>query len=424
MNALSDCAALVGIDWADDHHDYCLLDRATGQRQQGRINHSPEAISDWINQLCERFGGRPIAICLEQSRGPLIYALMSHAFLLLYPINPRSLARYRETFRPSGPKDDPSDAALLCDLLLKHGERLVPWRPDDVQTRQLTALCEQRRQFVDVSTSATQKLIATLKNYFPQALAWAGEDLNSPMACDFLLKWPTLQAVQQAKPQALRAFYYGHNCRSETLIQERLEQIRQAQPLTRDPAVIEPLVLSVKALAQMLRSLQSAVAAFDREIAALFSQHPDAPLFNNLPGAGEQLSPRLLCAFGTDRSRYRAPTDLQTFSGIAPVIVRSGKQLWVHMRWLRPIFPCQTFYEFAKSSVGCSVWAAAYYRYYAELGKAPHAIIRALAFKWIRILFRCWQDRVPYDEIRYIATLKKHCAPWMTYLFAASATAA
>jgi transposase len=412
----STCAAFVGIDWADNHHDYCLFDPAAGERQHGRFDQTPEALGAWIQHVRERFGGQPVVVCLEQSRGPLIYALMEHAFFVLYPINPKTLAKYREAFTPSGAKDDPTDAALLCELVVQHRDRLTPWQADDAQTRQLAALCEQRRHVVDVRTQLIQQTTAALKSYFPQALAWSGRDLHTPMAADFLLKWPTLETIQRAKPAALRAFYYGHNCRSETLIQQRLEEIRAAQPLTSDPAIVQPLALTVQTLARLLRDLAVAVAEYDRQIRALFRQHPDAFLFDNLPGAGAQLGPRLLTAFGTDRHRYPQAAQLQTFSGIAPVLERSGQQTWVHWRWHRPIFLCQTFYEFAQKSTEFSTWAHAYYQLQQARGKSAHASIRALAFKWIRVLFRCWQQREPYDEARYLAALRKHASPLLAYI--------
>jgi len=301
-------------------------------------------------------------------------------------------------------------------LVAQHRDRLSPWRPDDAQTRQLTGLCEQRRKLVDLRTSMVLQQTATLKGYFPQAIAWAGQDLATPMACAFISKWPTLDALRRARPPTLRAFYYRHHCRNEPLIQERIEQIARAEALTTDAAVIEPLRRVAQTLAQLIRDLHTQIAKFDHEIATLFRDHPDRDIFASFPGAGAQLAPRLLCAFGTDRSRYAAATALQSFSGMAPVLERSGKQARVHWRWARPVFLSQTFYEFAQKSISFSVWAHAYYRMQRAKGSGAHAAIRALAFKWIRILFRCWQARTPYDEARYLAALKTRGAPLLTFL--------
>lgn len=158
---------------------------------------------------------------------------------------------------------------------------------------------------------------------------------------------------------------------------------------------------------QLIQILNAAVQDYDKRIAKLFDAHPEAPLFHQLPGAGEALAPRLLAFFGTDRSRYDAATNIQSFSGIAPVTKSSGKSKMVRFRVACPHFDRQTFHEFARLSPAKSQWARNYVDYYLDKGKKFHAIIRALAFKWIRILFRCWQNRTPYDENLYMETLKK-----------------
>lgn len=400
-------AALIGMDWAAEKHDVWVWDTATGESRHRVVDHTPEALTEWLGELQAQYSGQRVALCLEQSRGALIYALMGHAFLALYPINPATLARYREAFSPSRAKDDPSDAKLLAEILRLHRDKLAVWKPDDEQTRTLTFLNEERRKAVDLGTKLVLRLQATLKLYFPQAIEWVGSCLNSPLACDWLSKWPTLEAVQKAKPQTVRAFYYAHNCRRPDQVEAHLKAIAVAKPLTQDPAVITAYQLTVQMLVKQLRTLQASIAEYDAQIAQLFRQHPDAFIFRGLPGAGPTLSPRLLCAFGTDRGRHPEPKDMQTYAGIAPVIERSGKQCWTHWRWNCPKFLRQTFHEFAKSSIPYSAWAKAYYELQKKRGKGHNAAVRSLAFKWIRVLHRCWQDRKPYDEALYLQTLKQ-----------------
>jgi len=145
MSASYKYAAYIGIDWADQKHDIWQWDAGTQQKEHRVLSHTPEALNEWIQQLQQRHPGRKIAICLEQSRGPLVYALMCHANLVLFPVNPVTLARYRSAFTPSRAKDDPSDAEFLCELVRLHEDRLSPWRPEDDKTRQLRLLCEHRR---------------------------------------------------------------------------------------------------------------------------------------------------------------------------------------------------------------------------------------------------------------------------------------
>lgn len=406
-----DPVARVGLDWADRKHDIALREIGSEEVEHRQIPHTPEAIAEWVAELRRRFGGRPVAIALEQSRGGLIHALLPHEFLILYPVNPASFARYRKLFAPSGAKDDPTDAELLLDFLEKHEASLRPWVPDDAKTRALGRLVEARRKAVDLRTKLVQKLTAELKGYFPQALDWTGGHLASRLATDFLLKWPTLAAVQRARPETVRSFYYAHNCRAGERIEERIAQIRAAEPLTTDPGIVEPSVLTVQMLARQLQALEPSIRAYDKEIARLFQEHPDADLFEPLPGAGTALAPRLLAAFGTDRNRYQSALDIQQFSGTAPVTVRSGNRRFVHWRPSAPTFLRQTFHEFAQHSIHQSRWARAYYEQQRERGSRHHAAVRALAFKWQRILFRCWKDRTPYSEDRYLDALRRRGSP-------------
>jgi hypothetical protein len=130
-------AALIGIDWSDRKHDVCLVDAASGRRELTVVAHTPEALNEWARALRARFGEEKVAVCMEQSRGSLIYALLKYDFLVLYPINPQMLSRFREAFTPSRAKDDPTDAAYLVELLIHHRERLKAWTPSDEKTRTL-----------------------------------------------------------------------------------------------------------------------------------------------------------------------------------------------------------------------------------------------------------------------------------------------
>lgn len=416
MAELSPLAALIGIDWADATHDLSLQLGDGGPVERHRLPHSPAAIRTWMTALRARVPEGLIGVALETSRGPLVQALLDYDWVVLYPINPRSLARFRETFTPSGAKDDASDADLLLELVVKHRDRLRPWRAEDAETRALRRLVEHRRTTVELRTMLTQQLTATLKEYFPQALTWVGEDLTTALAADFLLAWPTLEAVQAVPRAKLRRFYTAHHCRRAALIEERLAQIRTATPLTRDRAVIDSGALMVQALARQLRALAASIAGFEAEIARRFDAHPDAALFRALPGSGAALAPRLLVAFGTDRTRYQRAADLQEFSGIGPVREKSGNSWTIHWRWAAPTFLRQTFHEFARQSIRFSPWARAYYALQRARGKAHHAAVRALAFKWIRILWRCWQDHTPYDEARYTRALRHRGSPLLGHL--------
>jgi len=396
--------ALVGIDWADQKHVWCLQAADSGQCESGELEHRPEVVEAWVSALCQRFGPGPIAVAVEQVKGALVYMLGKYECLHLYPVPSTMTAKMREALYPSGAKDDPRDADLLLELLLLHRDKLRRWTPDNEATRRVQNLVEERRKLVDEKTAQLNRLIGYLKVYFPQMLEWFAK-LDSKLVCDFLERWPSLEELQKVPSGELKRFFRHRRGRHGELTEWRMQGIGQAMPAIRDRAVLEAKRTVVQVLAQLLRTLLEGIATLDRKIAEAAEAHPDFFIFQSLPGAGAALAPRLLAALGSQRDRYGNAAEVQQYSGIAPVTERSGKKKWVHFRWASSKFLRQSFHEWAGHSIAQSVWARAYYQRQRERGKEHHAAVRALAFKWIRIVFRCWQDRVAYDESRYLTAL-------------------
>ena len=403
-------AAFVGIDWADRKHDVCLKVAGSEKHEHSVIAHRPEAIEQWASGLRERFAGRPIAVCLEIARGPLVYALQRYEFLVLFPVNPSTLASYRSTFCVSGAKDDPTDAELALELLLRHPEKLCVLRPQSAAMRKLEKLVEQRRTLVDEVRRVTNRMGAALKEYFPQVLEWF-KDKDTFVFCDFVSRWPTLKQAQRARKARLCAFFHEHNVRYGHIVEQRVQSIMAASPLTTDASVIDPNSLLVTSLAQQLRVLLQSVQRFEAEIAVVAPSLADYELFAALPGAGPAFAPRLLAAFGEQRERFESANQMQSYVGVAPVTERSGNKCWVHWRLRCPKFVRQTFVEWAAHSIPYCYWAEAYYRQQRAKGSSHQAALRALAFKWIRIVYRCWQTRTHYDEATYLSALKRRGSP-------------
>jgi transposase len=295
-------------------------------------------------------------------------------------------------------------------MVQKNPERFRQWIPDDPDTRALRLLVEGRRKLVNQMTRLTNRLTSELKGYYPQALEWAGE-LNSAQACAFLERWPTVEAVQKARPSQLRKLYLKYGRPRPETIDRRVEQIKEATPLTQDPAAILAGSVMVQAIVKQIRPLNAAIDDYDGEIGRLFQKHPDRLVFESFPGAGPVLAPRLLAAFGADRERWRSAAEIQKISGIAPVTKKSGTQHLVHWRLACPKFLRQTFHEFAGSSIQWCSWAKGYYQHLRDRGKAHHAAVRSLAFKWIRIIFACWKTRTLYDNGIFLEALAKRDSP-------------
>jgi hypothetical protein len=413
-------AALIGIEWADRRHGVCLQVSDPSALEFSTLAQQPEAIAAWAHLLRQRFTGHSVAICLELRKGPLGYALAKYDFLVLFPVHPQTVARYRRALTPSRAKDDPRDAAVLLDLLSRHRDKLPRWTPASPELRALHQVGEIRRKLVGDQVRLTNRLTAALKNYSPQVLEWfAAKDTT--IFCDFLTHWPTLRAVPQAPETTLRTFFQTHHARYRQVNDQRLAQLHAAHPLTEDPGVIRPNQLLVSALVPQVQVVLDSIKQFDAAITELCAQHEDAALFRSLPGAGPQYAPRLLVAFGEDRARSARAADLLQYAGIAPVTERSGQTSWVHWRYSCPTFLRQSSVEWAGESIRPSFWASAFSRSQRAKGKSPQMAIRAVAFKGIRLVFRCWQTRKPYDEAKYLLALPAKGAPLLT-AFAPSAS--
>jgi transposase len=404
---IGEYAALIGLDWGDQRHAVALWSRQTGRVERLVLEHSPERVHAWLEELKIRFGGQRVAVAVEASKGAIVAALLEHPWLAIYPIHPATSRRFGTAFTPSGAKDDLPDAGLLLEILQGHRHKLRLLVPHDPATRRLSLLVEARRTMVDRRTRLSNELTSLLKGYYPQALALTGEKRYAPLALDLVERWPDLASLQRAKAQTLRSFFYKHQVRREETIAARLEVVRTARALSHDPALVEVSILELRGLVEQIRTLNKHVLRLDAELAAEFAKFPEAYLFKDLPGAGAALAPRLSVLFGSDRQRWAAPAEMQKYFGIAPVQEKSGNQRWIHWRWNAPVFARQTLVEWAGLSVKYSPWAKAYYLQQRAKQKGHSAILRSLAFKWLRILWRCWQDRKPYDETRYLARLKE-----------------
>jgi len=406
---LSQFTAIIGMDWADKKHDVCVQATETKQRKTYQIQHKADKIDEWARSLYQRYGG-PIAVALELSKGPIVSALQKYDFLVIFPIDPTTLANYRKAFTPSGAKDDPTDAELALDLLLCHPDRFQALKPQSVEMRTLMTLVEQRRRLMNDRVRLTNRLRNALKQYYPQALEWF-DRIDTPLFCDFIKRWPSLAQARRARKATLEKFFHEHNMNRKALLERRVTAIKSAMPLTTDEAVIVPYRLQALTLVAQLKVALESIRIYDEEIAGLAPQHPDYGLFNTLPGAGPSLAPRLLVAFGEQRERFTSAAEVQKYGGIAPVTQRSGQTTWIHWRWQCPTFLRQTFVEWAAQTINKSYWAGLYYYQQRAKGCSHQAAVRALAFKWIRILYCCWVTHTPYDEAKYLKALQDRGSP-------------
>jgi transposase len=170
----------------------------------------------------------------------------------------------------------------------------------------------------------------------------------------------------------------------------------------------------VVAVAKQMLVLIDNIREYDTQISTLFTSMEDAPIFTALPGTGPCLAPRLLATLGEDKSRFNSAQEIQNYAGLSPVTERSGQKNWVHWRWQCSKFIRQSFIEWAAKSVGQSYWAGLYYAQQKAKGNSHQSAVRALAYKWVRILFKCWKMGTAYDESKYLKALKERDSSLLT----------
>jgi len=413
-HVVDDFAAIIGIDWADRKHDVCEFSIDTKKYTFSVILSKSEAIHDWAMSLKERYPDQLIAVTCELRKGPLIYALNKYPHLVIFPINPSTVAKYRKAFTHSGAKNDPSDALVQTEILALHMDKLSPILPECPTIRALAQLVEYRRKLVQDRVDLSNRITTTLKNYYPQVLDWFKEK-DTLIFCDFISKWSSLDNAKKARKTTLLNFFNQHNSRYPAVNEKRISDIKEARSLTDDKGVIEPNQIMIEVLINQLKVYLVSIERMDAEIKARYKEQNDRIIFDSFPGAGPQLAPRLLVAFGGNRDRYQSASELQKFAGIAPVIEQSGKKKWTHWRYSCPTFLRQTFVEWAGLSIRYSFWAKAYYQQQISKGKPHNAAIRSLAFKWIRIAYRCWKTNTPYSETIYLNKLKVRGSPLLEY---------
>lgn len=399
---------LVGIDWADEKHAFELLS-PNGQRHAGSILQDPQAIAEWIAFWQKKCCSVRFHICIETSHGAVVNALREHPQVTIYPVNPNALANYRKAFAHGGGKNDPVDAKLILQYLQHYRDQLRPLSCDLPLTRELDALCKDRRGLVQQRVDLANELSAVLKAYFPAVLRTKPSALYAKFVVRLLQKYPTLELLQKAGRHKLRKHFFGYGTKAR--IEERIEILMTATPLSTDEVLLRASSRRVQAICGQLESLNKSICGYDAEIKRLVASHADYVVVSSLPGAAYKTQARIIAALGDDRSRYGNASALQAATGIAPLTTQSGQMRFVSSRWACSKFLKQTFHEYAALSINQCEWAKAYYQLQISKGKSTQMARRALAFKWERIIYRCWQNREAYDDARYVERLRVTNSP-------------
>jgi len=261
---IAEIGLIVGLDWADCEHVCCLREPTAATGQVVRIGTAPEAFGPWLDSLRQQHDHGLIAVVLERPNGSVVEMIQDRAGFVVVAVNPATLHRFRQAFVPSGAKDDPGDAALLAELLVRHPEKMKHLLPADPQVRLLDTLTHQRRHLVEQRTKLIQQLTHLLKDYFPQALELAGSNLSAPLAVEFLRRWPELGSLKRSRWASVERFYRQHRCGRPAVLGQRRDLIAQAVPVSTDTSYLKLCRLQMETLVAQLVALTPLIERYDQ----------------------------------------------------------------------------------------------------------------------------------------------------------------
>lgn len=398
---------MIGIDWADAEHVYCLMDETGATLATGTIDHTAEGLERFMTLARARVQNpREVLVALEASQGPLVGALLDQQFTV-YAINPKAVDRHRERFRVAGAKSDLRDAWVLATLLRTDRALYRPLLPDSEIAQELRALTRDRAELVRTRTMLSNQLTACLKAYFPEVLTLF-PDPDRPVALALLRAFPTRQALQAAPAEQLEAFLRRHHCPHSRDRAAEIHARMRAHGFHIAPPIVRAKARLADTLASQLQALGRHIDAYDREIQRVLKLHPDGELYHSLPGAGNVLAARMVGELGDNRDRYRDASSAQCEAGTAPVTRTSGTIRTVHFR-RACIHPLRdTLWQFAFASTRHCAWAKTYYTRARLRGKKHTEAVRMLGNVWLRIIIAMRRDRRPYDEALFLKARSAH----------------
>jgi len=397
--ALPEALVFTGIDWASAEHAVCVLDAAGKIATQFTIEHSAEGIASLVRRLARYGDPADLPVAIERPSGRLVDLLLEAGHPVV-PVSPNAIKTWREGEVLSGAKSDAGDAAVIAEYLRLRYHRLAPAAPYCDETRALRTAVRTRDDLVEMRVAATNQLAALLDAHWPGAKA-VFADVESPISLEFLTRYPTPAAARHLGEKRMAAFLVKHGYSGRRPAAQLLARLRDAPPGTTGDALTEALRDAVLAVVTVLRALNAAVKDLDRSVAAHLGEHPDGAIFTSLPRSGQINAAQMLAEWGDCRQAYAGPGSVAALAGVSPVTRQSGKHRGVGFRWACNKRFRRAITTFADNSRHASPWAAQIYADARAAGKDhPHAI-RILARAWIRVIWPCWVNGVPYDPARH-----------------------
>jgi len=411
MKEWKDITHYAGFDWARDHHAVVVVNAQGQIVADFEFEHSLEG---W-KSFSEKTAAWPnLAVAIETNQGAAVDQLLQRDYTV-YPVNPVASESYRKRKAPSGTKTDHVDGWGLADALRLDGHDWKALQPTDPLTQQLRLLCQDEVSLIQQRTLLVNQLQQALVEYYPAALK-AFDDWTLSFTWDFVIAFPTPQALVRAGKRRWEKFLHTHKLwRSETA-EKRLALFAQADQFKASAPITQAKSQLAVSLCKLLQTLQKQLQEYRKEIERLFQSHPDHDLFGSLPGAKKVLAPRLLAAIGTDLERYGNHNVLQCFAGTAPISYQSGQVSKVKIRWACDKFLRHTIHLWADCFRKASAWGQTYYQKKRDQGMSHACALRCLGQRLLKIVFKMLAEKKPYDAELHARNQQKHGSWVLTLL--------
>jgi transposase len=398
---------VVGLDWSRCKHDFVIMNPQGEIVDRGTVAHTTNALEDLAIKIERRTdSAEQVHVSLELNDGALLAWLVSKGYTV-FGIQPKSSQRARDIYRPSGSKDDATDAFVLAEFVRVNADRLRPWRPPSTITLRLRELLRWRKEIIQQRTAAFQRIRALLAEWSPQ-LAKLCYNLNHSWQRDLLSLFPTETRLSQAHGNRIRCFARNHRLQTKTI--QRIENIRKAAPMPIPAGRVEIIEQQTLFLLKQVQMLNLEIKRIEQNMEQLIAQHPDANIIKSLPIQATVTTASLLALLGDNHQNPISADELAALCGVAPVTIASGKTKKVRQRRACDHTFRQALVHFAFNTAFCNgCWAKQYYQRKRDQGISHYTALRCLAKRWLKILHRIWKDRIPYNEQLHRANQQQKC---------------
>lgn len=391
----------VGLDWAAREHAVCVVDQRGAVVARFTVAHTAAGMADLVARLGKLAPPAELRLAIERPTGLVVDTLVDAQFAVV-PIHPNVVKSSRPRYSAAQGKTDLGDAYLLADLLRTDGHRFHTLTPLSDETKALRGLVRVRDDLVGQRVAAANQLRCLLEQFWPGA-AELFADVDSPIALDFLERYPTPQSASALGEKRMAAFLARHAYSGRRSAHELVARLRGAARSLAGELEADAKGECVRALVAVVRPLVVQIATLTAAIEHAVDAHPDGKIVTPLFRSGRICAAQLIAEIGDDRARFASADQLAAEGGMAPITRESGKHRAVTFRWACNMRLRAAFSILAETTRHTLPWARATYQRARDRGHQHAHAIRILGRAWCRVLWTCWQNHVPYDPAKHRA---------------------